>query len=172
MISTAIINEKVDRLLEALARDRRHLQLGLDRLEQLRGNMIKNDVDAMENMLKTIRAESDSHVANEYIRQNLRKELAAILRVDLKEMTLVRIAESVTNPRKHQLLQIRTELKGLTADMKVRFQATAMLIKENARLNTMLLNSLMNSKNENSMTYNARGIASRDTNSAFMNYNL
>jgi len=172
MISTVQINEKVDRLIDALDTDQQHLQQALVRLGELRDHMIKNDGSSMEQMLKTIRSESDAHLANEYTRQSLRRELAGIFGIEFCELTLVRIAEFVTNPRKHKLLEKRVELKGLAADLKVQYQATAMLIKESARLNKLLLNSLMNSNRDSNVTYNSNGYTSRETNNGFMNYHL
>ncbi|MCK5000868.1 MAG: flagellar export chaperone FlgN [Anaerohalosphaera sp.] len=172
MISTVQINEKVDRLINALTADKQHLQQGLIRLTELRDYLIKNDPSSMEQMLKTIRSESDAHLANEYTRQTLRRELAGVFGIEFSELTLVRIAEFVTNPRKHQLLEKRRELKGLAADLKVQYQATAMLIKESARLNKLLLNSLMDSGSDSNVTYNANGYTSRETGNAFMSFHL
>lgn len=172
MIRTVDINEKIDRLIEALSIDQRHLQHALCRLGELRDYMIKNDVTSLEQMLKTIRMESDAHLANEYIRQSLRKDLSVMLGIEFSELTLVRIAEFVTNPRKYRLLEKRSELKGLAADLKVQYQATAMLIKESARVNKLLLNSLMNSNSDSNVTYNAKGYTSRETGNVFMNYHL
>lgn len=169
MKSAAIeIQSKVDELLSILDRDIEHIQESILRLNEMRELVIKRDDVSLNKLVECIRAESENYAANEKQRQSIRKEIAAILGCGVEQMTLSRIEDILTGEKKSQVAQKKTKLRQLTRELGTEHLSTALLLSECARLNGLLLKSILN-LDKTAVCYNSSGSAEQRTDAAFMN---
>lgn len=169
MKSAAIeIQSKVDELLSILDRDTEHIQESILRLNEMRELVIKRDDVSLNKLVESIRAESENYAVNEKQRQLIRKEIAAILGCGVEQMTLSRIEDILTGEKKSQVAQKKTKLRQLTRELRTEHLSTALLLSECARLNGLLLKSILN-LDKTAVCYNSSGSAEQRTDAAFMN---
>ena len=171
-VATIEIEEKVDELLVCLEADVRHIQESLSNLNELRSLVIKRDDDALGKLLDHIRARADSHDINESNRQSIREELAHSLGCDIEQMTLSRLASSLPQAKREQLIEIQTRLRTLTKELKKEHLSTALLLSECTRLNSLLLRSVFDLDRTEAVYYGPNGVTKRQTDTAFMNLQL
>ncbi|PKL50680.1 MAG: hypothetical protein CVV39_01090 [Planctomycetes bacterium HGW-Planctomycetes-1] len=166
------IEDKVNQLLAVLDNDIRHIQDNLSRLNELRGFIVKRNDASLQKLLENIRSESGGYRENELKRQSLRKELAAALGCDFRQMTLSRLETELPEETKSQVARKRTELKTLAEKLKNEHLSTVMLLSDCARFNSTLLKSVLELGQTGTITYSSRGFARRQDDSAFMNLQL
>ncbi len=166
------IEDKVNQLLAVLDNDIRHIQNNLSRLNELRGFIVKRDDASLQKLLENIRSESGGYRENELKRNSLRKELAAALGCDFRQMTLSRLEAELPDEMKLQVAQKRTELKTLAEKLKNEHISTVMLLSDCARFNSTLLKSVLELGRTGTITYSSRGFVRRQDDSAFMNLQL
>jgi len=167
--ATIEIEDKVDQLLVVLDKDIHHIQDSLSRLNDLRGCVIKRDEVSLRKLLESIQSESNSYEENELKRRLLRKELATALDCGLAQMTLSRLETELSGEKKNEIIRRKTNLQTLTRKLKKEHSSTAMLLSDCARFNSVLLKSVLEFGQAGTITYSPRGLAERQTNSAFMN---
>jgi hypothetical protein len=166
------IGEKVDELLAVLDRDIEHLQQSLSRLDELRSLVIKRDEVGLCRLLETIGAESQDYRTHESKRHLIREELAAAVGCGVEQMTLSWLEAELPTDKEAHVVERKNRLVSLAAELKKEYLSTAMLLQELTRFNTFLLNSVFNLCHSGTMTYDANGSASRQTETAFVNLHL
>jgi len=163
------IEDKVDELLGVLERDVQHIQESLSRLSELRSLVVKRDDASLHKLLESIKSESNSYKDNELKRRLLREELATALDCSFKQMTLSRLEDELSGEKKAEVAERKTKLQTLAKKLKKEHLSTAMLLSDCARFNSVLLTSVLELAQAGTITYNPRGFAERQTNSAFVN---
>ncbi len=172
MRTTMNIEEKTRQLLSVLNKEEITLEKAVKWLDQLREFIIKRDSVSLDRLLKEIRSASDTYAMNEYARQNLRRELSGMLEMDFEDVCLSAIADYASEDLRQELLETRQRLSQLGEVLKKKGRSTAMLVREYARLNTMMLNKLLQLGSSETMTYNADGRTGRSAHRALMNYHF
>jgi hypothetical protein len=167
--SQSVAPDKIDELLVALDKDIQHIQETLSRLDELRSLVIRRDDVSLSKLLEIIQAESDSYKSHELKRQSIREELAIALDCKSEQMTLSRLEAVLPSEKKAQIAERKTKLGALTAKLKKECLATAMLLSDCARFNTMLLRGIFELGRTGTITYNSKGSAKHQTNTAFVN---
>ena len=163
------MEEKIDELVVVLDEDIRNMRESLSRLDELRGLVIKHDEPALAGLLETIRGEVDGYHSCELKRQSIRKELAAALDCDLKQMTLSRLEEVLPEEKKAQVTERKDKLRLLTEELKKEYLSTTMLLSDCTRFNSLLLKSIFDLGKTGMVYYNSNGAAKRQIDAAFVN---
>ena len=163
------IEDKVDELLVCLDKDIEHLQKSLLSLDELRSLVIKRNDAALGRLLESIQAESDSYREHELKRQSIRKELAKSLGCSVKDVTLTKLKDSITEAKQARIIECKAKLKLLVEKLKKEYSSTAILLSECARFNNLLLKSIFNLGDTGAVYYNAMGATKRQNESAFVN---
>jgi len=109
-----------------------------------------------------------TYIDNESRRKFVRKKLAAALNLNFKDVTLSNLINIIPEEKKQQLRDTKAKLSSLAQQLKREYAATAMLLSDCARFNNFLLNSLFNSRREETVTYTSAGSAKRQTEAVFM----
>jgi hypothetical protein len=152
------IDNLAEQLLEVLDRDAEHLNLALEYFNKIRAAVIKRDEAGLVELLERIEGESRSYSENEYRRQKLRKEIAAVLGWDAEDVRLSAL-ENVLSPENAIRVSARKEIIGsLVTKVKTEHLGTAMFLSECSRLNEMLLRTIFSNVGEG-VTYNFKGAA-------------
>ena len=167
--ATIEIEDKVNQLLLVLDKDIQHIMKNLSKLNDLRGSVVKRDDISLHKLLESIKSESNSYKENELKRQSLREELATALGCSLKQMTLSRLEVELSGEKKGKVAERRTKLQTLAEKLKKEHLSTTMLLSDCARFNSVLLKSVLEFGQAGTVTYNPKGFANRQANSAFVN---
>lgn len=166
--TAAEIENGIDELLIVLDRDIQHIQKNLSRLNKLRTLVVKRDDTALGELLENIQSESESYKNHELRRRTIRKELASALGCSPEQMTLSRLEASLSGPKKVQLAERRSKLRLLIEELKKEHLNTTMLLSECARFNSVLLRGILEVGKTGTITYNSKGSAKRQTDTAFV----
>ncbi|UCG46199.1 MAG: hypothetical protein JSU94_11915 [Phycisphaerales bacterium] len=167
---TAQIEEKVDGLLIILDQDIRNLEENLQRLDELRGLVVKRDEEALVGLLEVIQRQSSGQSENESRRKRVCEELAAALGWPVGHVTLSRLEAVVTQDSRAGISGRREALKLLAERLKTEYVGTAMLLADCARFNSMLLRSVLDFGGAETLTYGPTGSAKRHGGTAFVNF--
>ena len=159
----------VDQLLAVLDRDIENLQETLSRLNELRRRVVKQDLDALRQLLESIRTDSKIHQDNEHLRQLLRKKLAAALSCAFEDITLTYLGTRLTAVQNNEITKRKTKLQALAGLLKKEYAATQMLLADCGRFNRLLLKTIFETGQSKTITYKPTGTAERQTNTLFMN---
>ena len=161
----------VEELLVVLVEDIEHIGSMLQRLDQLRGAVIKKDEDFLRTLLDAIQDETEKHSMIESRRSDIRCRLAISLGCDETEMNLSKLCLHL-EPGPRKMIEVKqAELKELAEKLKREHSITAMLLKECARLNSMMLRGIF-AKGNPTVMYNARGNASWQAQREIVNFRL
>ncbi len=163
-----IMNE----LLAVLDTDIQHLEANITALDQLRRLVVKQDEDALKQLLSSLQSEAGRYRENESRRQALRRELAVASDCAVEEITLSRFAAELSGEMKFQFTRRKEKLQSLASLMKKEHANTFRLLTDCARFNRMLLKSVFNIGRNETTTYNAAGSPQRQMNTMFMNCQL
>ena len=163
------IENKVEQLLNVLDKDIRYLNKTLSNLNELRSMVIKRDDASLHKLLESTRSDSKSYKDNELKRQRLREELAFALDCSLKQVTLSRLENELSEEKRAQVTRRKSELNTLAEKFRKEHLNTAMLLSDCAKFNSLLLKSVLGSVQTGTITYDPRGSAERQTNSVFVN---
>jgi len=166
---TSEIEDKVDELLACLDTDARHIQESLSYLNELRSLVIKRDDAALGKLLEGIRAESDRYGDHESQRQSIRRELARMIGCDFERMTLSALASYLPESRSERVVEMQTKLRELIKELKKEYSSTTLLLAECARLNSLLLRTVLDLGRTGAVYYNSSGTTKRQVDTAFMN---
>ena len=157
--SNVHINNIVDELLDILDEDAEQIKVTLERLDRLRASVIKRDEEDIKALLDTVRQDDTGYNLIEKRRQEICRELAEILGCSFEQINMTRLRSVLSEEKALMVAEKQHELKSLVEKLQIEHTCTTMLLKECARLNRMLLRSILGENNE-SLTYNARGNAS------------
>jgi hypothetical protein len=161
----------VEELLVVLVEDIEHISSMLQRLDQLRGAVIKKDENFLRQLLDAIQDETEKHNMIESRRSDVRRKLAISLGCDETEMNLSKLCLYL-EPGPRKMVEVKqVELKQLAEKLKREHTITAMLLNECTRLNSMMLRGIF-TKGNPSVTYNARGNASWQSQREIVNLRL
>ena len=166
------MENKVDKLLAVLDEDIRYIHDSLLQLNELRSSVVKRDDAALDRLLSTIRAKAGSYVVNESKRQSLRKDLADALGCNVEQMTLTMLESRLPIEKKAQVANKKAELRALISELKKEHLATAMLLSECARFNSMLLRNIFDLGKTGTVTYRANGATTRQTAKTLVNLHI
>jgi flagellar biosynthesis/type III secretory pathway chaperone len=162
------IEEKVDELLVVLEEDIEHLGHSLSRLNELRSLVIKRDEVSLFRLLEAIGTESQDYRTHELKRHRIREELAGALGCGVEQLTMSRLEAELPGEKGPRLAETKTRLCSLTAELQKEHLSTTMLLQELARFNSVLLNGIFSLCQNQTVTYDANGSASRQTGTAFV----
>lgn len=163
------IEDKIKELLDCLDKDIEHIQESLSNLDRLRGFVIKRDDDGLGRLLENIQAGADAYKENEAQRQSIRTELANTFGCNVRDMTLSKLEQSVTDVKRARIAQSKTKLRSLTEKFRKEYSSTAKLLSECARFNNLLLRSILNLGKTGMVCYGAKGTTKTQSDSAFVN---
>jgi len=152
-----LLREKAEALVALLDRDVDFLRANLARLDALRGMVVKRQDQELSRLLDTIRLESESYAQHESRRQLLRQEIADLMACDVRELTLSSLARVLDPPLNHIVTQRKGTLRELTGRLRAEHLSTRWLLKDCARFNTVLFNTLFHPGQENALTYTVKG---------------
>ncbi len=167
-----IFQDNIDRLLDVLDTDIENIRQNLSALNQLRSSVIKRDNDSLAQLLKKIQADDGGYKNNESKRKSIRKALADSLGCPAEKITLTTLEQTLPEEKKSLIAEKKEKLTELLKQLKNEYHATAVLLSECARFNRILLKTLLNNKNAETVTYDAEGSARRYFDSAFLNMKL
>jgi hypothetical protein len=163
------IQTNVATLLAVLDEDVQHIEATLQRLDLLRGLLIKRDDKALEKLLAEIQAQGEAYAATESRRQELRCEMAMALGLPERDLTLSELVARVGREDGVALAERQTRLKGLVARLKREHKVTALLIADCARFNRSLLRIFFGPAARTGPTYSATGVIKHPTGTAVLN---
>lgn len=167
------IEDKVRELLDVLEKDIKHIEQSLSRLSELRALVVKRDNTSLEKLLNQIRADAQEYEANEMSRKLVREQLADILGCDYKQVTLSRLEEIVSKDSRAVIAQYKSRLSTWIKQLGKEHKSTMMLISDLSRFNKVLLNSIFEkSRPDDGTTYDAGGTAQRQSDAAFLSFQL
>lgn len=169
MIDTTNIENCTQRLMDALDDEIQQLELNLSRLDQLRRLIVKQDHDALNGLLNTIRSEAGTFRSYDQRRLSLCKQLATIINCDPAQMNLSRLHNYVSQEMQSAIRLRKNTLQFLSARLQKELAATQMLLTDCARFNRMLLNAIFNNRAAETLTYNPSGLTKRQTETMLMN---
>ena len=89
-----------------------------------------------------------------------------------EQMTLTALTTYLPEGKKEPVVEIQTKLRSLTGQLKTEHVSTALLLSECARFNSLLLRSLFDLGQTESVYYNSSGAAKRQMDGALMNLQL
>lgn len=164
-----LLREKAEALVALLDRDVDFLKANLARLDALRGMVVKRQDQELSRLLDTIRVESESYALHESRRQLLRQEIADLMACDVRELTLSSLARVLDPPLNHIVTQRKGTLRELTGRLRAEHLSTRWLLKDCARFNTVLFNTLFHPGQGNALTYTVNGTTQRHREQSLMN---
>lgn len=153
------LKDIVEELLVVLNEDIDHVSVMLERMDQLRSAVIKRDETFLRDLLEAIHDESQIHERIELGRDDVRRRLARMIGCDEEKMNLSLLCENLEPTMRSLVAEKQSELKPLVEKLKREQVLTAMLLKECARLNSMMLKGIF-TNSDSAITYNSRGDAS------------
>lgn len=173
MKSAAVtIEDKVDELVDCLDKDCQHILETLSEINELRALVIKRDDAALSKMLESIQTKSEDYRKNESKRQLIREELANALGYSMEQVTLSSLETSLHGTTRIKIAERNTRLKSLIEELRREHFSTALLLKECARFNNLLLESIFNLGKKEVVCYDSRGATRRQSDTAFINFQL
>jgi hypothetical protein len=165
------INSIVDELLNILDADAAQIKLTLERLNRLRGAVIKRDEEDIKALLDTVREDETGYNLVETRRHEICKELAGIFGCSGEQINMTRLRSELSEEKALMVAEKQHELRNLVEKLRIEHTCTTMLLKECARLNKILLRSIMGEKKE-TVTYNERGNAAWEASKGIVSLRL
>ncbi len=136
------IHPLVRRLVQTLDRDIVQIQRSLTLLESLRALVIKRDETGLSALLCEVRQQNQSTGQSETQRQQLRERLGTLLGYPGGTLTLSQLLDHLSGTWRTEVSQKRAELQQLLEQLQRQWELTSLLLKDCARLNRRLLNTL------------------------------
>ena len=165
------LDSLVDELSAVLDENIRYIKLTLERLDELRGAVIKRDEEGLKSLLSNIANEQGSYGLVEKRREAIRRKMAGIFGCGIDEMNLSKLCGKLDGEKKEKVARTQKELKVLTEKLRKEHKATSMLLRECSRFNNMLLRGILGNGNE-TVTYNDRGDASWELQRGMVSFKL
>jgi hypothetical protein len=169
---TMEITVSVEELVNVLKRDISHIEFASAKLNELRGFVIKRDEKSLSGLLEEIRTEAKDYQANEQRRGLIRKELAEMFGCKTNELTLSFLKNRVIGAARTAIVENQERLKTLIRHLQTEYVSTASLLSECARINSALLRIIFDRKRTGLVCYDSTGLATRESDAAFMNMHL
>jgi hypothetical protein len=169
---TVELSHKAEDLLGVLERDIEHIERTTVHLNELRSLLIKRDEQCLGRLLEDIRIEAQEYSANEQRRCLIRQELAGLLGLKPKEMTLSVLKMRITGPAKAAITESQQKLKALVERLQRECVSTVALLSECARINSLLLKTVFERSRTGLVCYDSDGLTERQGDAAFMSMRL
>ena len=169
---TTVSSLELEDLLGVLEKDIEHIERMLSYLNELRGLVIKRDVQGLARLLEEIPAASREYSANEKRRQVIRGQLAGLLGCKPQELTLSVLKMRVDEPARIAVAEKQEKLRALAVRLKSEYITTAALLMECARINLLLLKIVFERSRPGLVCYDSQGATKRESNAAFMSVRL
>jgi hypothetical protein len=148
----------IKELMVVLDNDAANIEMTLDRLDMLRAAVIKRDQEGLKVLLGTISSEEDVYSQFETRRYGVRSMIASCLGWEIERVNISNLKRVVSEDVGVLLGEKQVRLKELTSKLRKEHEGTSALLRECARLNKILLRSILNNGKE-TLTYNNRGAA-------------
>ncbi len=148
-----------------------YVRQALERLDTLRAAVIRRDENALEELSGQVQHESVRKTQQEQSLQILRQKLAAVLHCKAEAVCLSRFSEYLPSEERQAMSSRQKALQELVRRLNNELCATDSLLRECARFNRLLLNSLFGNS-EQSATYDARGVNRWSVQGSLMNMRL
>jgi hypothetical protein len=162
------IEKDVVAMLEVLDNDIVNTQNDIVTLGQLRSYLVKRDERNMLGLLDTIRVVVQNRKDHQDRRFEFRKKLAAALGCAVEKLTLSKLCEYTDEPYKSAIVEKRSKLLAIVERFKTEYEATAYLLSDCARFNSVLLRNLIGMTCASEVTYKP-GKINRTNDAAFIN---
>jgi hypothetical protein len=162
------LEAKVKALVAILNDDIGHLQAALQRLDRLRGLLIKRDDAGLEKLLTDLASEAETYSVGERERQSLREDIAGQLHCEAKKVTLTLLAQSVPLSQQDDVIACQTRLQSLIGQFKREYMLTSLLIADCARFNRALINVFLGQNGRGNTCYGVAGTVARPADAALM----
>jgi hypothetical protein len=164
----ADVAEKADADVSVLDEDIGYVEATLSRLDGLRGLMIKRDAVGLEPLLSKIAEEAEAPAAKCATRQQLTRDLAGALGAKAERVTLAELQSRLPEAWGTALVERRTRLRSLAADLKREYSLTSTLLSDCARFNRLLMRAYFGAKGQSGVTYNPNGATRQHANRRLM----
>lgn len=161
----------VDELVVVLDKDIVQIELTLERLDSLRGAVIRRDEDGLRDLLELIQAEGTEYNSVEARREEIRGRLSIILGCDFEEMNLSALCSVLEGERERAIYSKREILVELTSKLRMEHTCTMILLRECSRLNKAMLKGMFG-RGDESVTYTCRGNAQWEIQNEMVNMRL
>jgi hypothetical protein len=143
----------------------------LDRLDALRAAVIRRDENALEELSAQVQMESARKARYERATQMLRQKLSVVLNCPAEAVCVSRFCEHLPAETRQAVVSRQSMLQGLVRRLNKELCATDSLLRECARFNRVLLNSLFGN-NQQTATYDSRGVSRWTLQGSLMNMRL
>lgn len=164
------IHPQVRRLIQTLDRDIVQIQRSLTLLESLRALVIKRDEAGLSALLSEVRQQNRSTGQSDTQRQRLREHLGTLLGYPSGALTLSQLLGHLSGTLHAEVSQKRAELQQLLEQLQRQWELTSLLLKDCARLNRRLLNTLF--AQTGSGTYGPGGMQQSLTQAPLVNLSI
>ncbi len=161
----------IKELVSVLDKDAANIEVTLERLDRLRGAVIKRDQEDLKVLLGTISSEEDVYSQVEAHRYEVRSMIATCLGWEIERVNISNLKQVVSEDIGRLLSDKQVRLNALTSKLRKEHEGTSALLRECSRLNKMLLRSLLNNGKE-TITYNNRGAASWESRRRLVSFRL
>lgn len=172
IMTSSVVETKVERLLDVLDGDIRHLETTLAHLDALRGLLIKRDDAALDRLLTEIRARTEAYAGNEEARQTLRADLALALGCGAGRLTLSKLQSMLPEPQRASVAARQERLRSLIAELKREHMLTVALVSDCVRFNRTLMRTFFGACSQTGILYSPSGQTRPPTNTTLMSLQL
>jgi hypothetical protein len=148
-----------------------YVQQTLERLDVLRAAVIRRDENALEELSGQVQHESLRKAQYDRSMHQLRQTLSVLLDCPAEAVCLSRFCEHLPAEARQATAIRQDTLRGLVRRLNNELCATDGLLRECARFNRVLLNSLFGN-NQQADTYDARGVNRWSLQGSLMNMRL
>lgn len=160
-----------DELCVVLDKDIAHIELTLERLDSLRGAVIRRDEYGLRALLERIQTEGTEYKLVEAMRDGIRGRLAILMGLDFEQMNLSALCSVLEGERQVAVFSRREILTELTNKLRMEHSCTMILLRECSRLNKAMLKGMFGRGNE-TVTYTSGGIAQWEIQNEMVNMRL
>ena len=166
------LNDRIGELLDVLRREIEQMEYNLSILTKLRMLVVKHDNPALEAMLEAIRYQAGKYEKQNSDRNLARQRLAEFFNCGTENITLSKLQKIAPSEQQSLIASVKEQLSDLVNRLTVEYKSTAALMSELARFNRVLLDSIFQRSQLQNLTYNASGIPRRNSEAAFMSFEL
>jgi hypothetical protein len=162
------IEKDIAEMLEILDTDIVNTGNDINILNELRGYLVSRDEKNMLRLLYAVRSIIQNRQDNQSKRFNVRRKLAQTLGCAVEKLTLSKLCDYIEEPFRTAIAERRNALVQIVERFKTEYEATAFLLSDCARFNSLLLRSLIGLSSAESVTYKP-GKVNRTNSAAFIN---
>ncbi|MCE5186742.1 MAG: hypothetical protein LLF76_11525 [Planctomycetaceae bacterium] len=166
-MTTTIIQQVLNEVYRFLDTQTAYVEATLERLDHLRAAVIRRDENALQQMFEQVQQESGRKVQYAQAVQMLRQKLANLLNCPIEEIRLSAISTRLEPQAAREVSMRQAALQTLVRRLTNELTATQALLRECARFNRLLLNSMFG--RQHAATYDAHGMSRSNVQGGLMN---